>query len=258
VFRASNVVLTYEHSALRPRHESKSPPSDESFGLLFITGNKPADFKSKKKMTKVRKKAMGSYLQENKPKIADQGRTARIQGEGFTDSRAISVGSNEHDADVMIPNTEKTMILTDVRDTDDASNEPQGVDHDESEDPITFGRTPIDSTTVPSTSNLTLARSASDNEEEVCGELLDDDIADLEANGEDESQQVSQLDTVDPQLQHPVDQSPSPIASMSTLPQNIVVTSNPAEQKPRKLRASCDACSRAKVRKLYSLLKFHI
>jgi hypothetical protein len=245
VFRASNVVLTHEHSAPRPRPESKSPPSNKNFGLLFITDNTPADFKSKKNMT--------NYLQEKKPKIADQGRTARIQGEGFTDSRTISVGSNEQETDVMIPNADTIMILTDVRDADDASN-----DHDESEDPITFGRTPIDSTTVLSTSNLTLAPSASDDEEEVCGELLDDDIADLEASGEDESQQMSQLDTVDHQLQHPIDQSPSPIASMSTLPQNIKVTGNPTEQKPRKLRASCDACSRAKVRKLYSLLKFHI
>ncbi|KAF2739891.1 Zn-II 2Cys6 regulatory protein [Polyplosphaeria fusca] len=36
---------------------------------------------------------------------------------------------------------------------------------------------------------------------------------------------------------------------MSTMPPNAMVTSNPAgEQKPRKLRASCDACSRAKVK----------
>jgi len=58
-----------------------------------------------------------------------------------------------------------------------------------------------------------------------------------------------------PQQQYPIHQSPSPIASMSTLPQNTMITSNPAEQKPRKLRASCDACSRAKVRELNPLLE---
>ncbi|KAF2866778.1 hypothetical protein BDV95DRAFT_461099, partial [Massariosphaeria phaeospora] len=48
--------------------------------LLFITGNTPADFKSKKNMTKVRKKAMGSYLEkEKKPR-------ARVTSEDSTAS----------------------------------------------------------------------------------------------------------------------------------------------------------------------------
>ena len=53
-----------------------------------------------------------------------------------------------------------------------------------------------------------------------------------------------------PQQQFPVQQSPSPpMDNMSTLPPNALVTTNAAgEQKPRKLRASCDACSRAKVK----------
>lgn len=38
-----------------------------SSGLLFITGTSLEDFKSRKTMTKVRKKAMGSYLKEKRP-----------------------------------------------------------------------------------------------------------------------------------------------------------------------------------------------
>jgi hypothetical protein len=39
-----------------------------SDGLLFITGLSPEDFKSRQNMTRVRKKAMGSYLKEKKPR----------------------------------------------------------------------------------------------------------------------------------------------------------------------------------------------
>lgn len=50
--------------------------------------------------------------------------------------------------------------------------------------------------------------------------------------------------------QYPPQQSPSPpIETMSAIPQNTLVTRSPTgEPKPRKLRASCDACSRAKVK----------
>jgi hypothetical protein len=61
--------------------------------LLFITGNTPAELKSKKNMAKVRKKAMGSYLQEKQPKNPVQGRQSRIQSEASTDSDMYSVES---------------------------------------------------------------------------------------------------------------------------------------------------------------------
>lgn len=86
---------------------SKSTPANESNGLLFITGNTPAELKSKKNMTKVRKKAMGSYLEkEKKPKTAATGR-ARLHSEGSSDSRT-SIGSDQ-DA-VEIPNSEVLKI----------------------------------------------------------------------------------------------------------------------------------------------------
>jgi hypothetical protein len=51
--------------------------------------------------------------------------------------------------------------------------------------------------------------------------------------------------------QYPIQLSPSPpIDRRSTIPPPAMVTSAPIgpESKPRKLRASCDACSRAKVK----------
>jgi hypothetical protein len=74
--------------------------------LLFITGNTPAELKSKKNMTKVRKKAMGSYLQEKNPKRVVRGRMARMQSEGSTDSRTSSVGSNQHEPDGVNSNSD--------------------------------------------------------------------------------------------------------------------------------------------------------
>ncbi|PVH96416.1 hypothetical protein DM02DRAFT_119322 [Periconia macrospinosa] len=52
-------------------HEWTAPSTDQSNtslsnNLLFITGTTPADFKSKKNMTRIRKKAMGSYLTREK------------------------------------------------------------------------------------------------------------------------------------------------------------------------------------------------
>ncbi|CAI6245738.1 unnamed protein product [Periconia digitata] len=68
---------TMLHAPLSPlaNHPTQwSPPSTResdmplSSSLLFITGTTPADFKSKKNMTRIRKKAMGSYLtREKKP-----------------------------------------------------------------------------------------------------------------------------------------------------------------------------------------------
>ena len=58
-------------------------------------------------MTKVRKKAMGSYLEkEKKPKNSAQGQRSRLQSEDSTGSRA-SVGSDQQDVPVAhIPNSE--------------------------------------------------------------------------------------------------------------------------------------------------------
>ncbi|KAF2792877.1 hypothetical protein K505DRAFT_418159 [Melanomma pulvis-pyrius CBS 109.77] len=61
-------------SASRRPHTSTTTPANESNRLLFITGNTPAELKSKKNMTKVRKKAMSNYLEkEKKPRTAAAG-----------------------------------------------------------------------------------------------------------------------------------------------------------------------------------------
>ena len=73
--------------------------------MLFITGNTPAELKSKKNMTKVRKKAMGSYLQEKRPKNPVQGRQSRMQSEGSTDSRTHSVGSEQSEFEIVFSNS---------------------------------------------------------------------------------------------------------------------------------------------------------
>ncbi|KAF2240482.1 hypothetical protein BU26DRAFT_442516, partial [Trematosphaeria pertusa] len=81
-----------------------------SNGLLFITGNSPADFKSKKNMTKVRKKAMGSYLEkEKKPRdsLKEQEQRSRLTSVDSTGSRA-STSSEQQD---VISNTEAIRIF---------------------------------------------------------------------------------------------------------------------------------------------------
>ncbi|KAF2735487.1 hypothetical protein EJ04DRAFT_195372 [Polyplosphaeria fusca] len=85
----------YSTAPERPR-TSLSPQTNENEGnngLLFITGNKPADFKDKRAMTKVRKKAMASYLEKGrKPR-----QRARLHSEGSEESRT-SIGSGQQDA----------------------------------------------------------------------------------------------------------------------------------------------------------------
>lgn len=55
-------------------------------------------------MTKVRKQAMGSYLQDKKPKNAVQKRQSRAQRGASTDSKANSAASDQQETDVVNPN----------------------------------------------------------------------------------------------------------------------------------------------------------
>ncbi|KAL5462453.1 hypothetical protein PMIN06_001602 [Paraphaeosphaeria minitans] len=77
-------------------------------GLLFITGTSLEDFKSRKNMTSVRKKAMGSYLKE-KPKASQK--EQQSAGRWSTDSASsrASVGSDQKD---FISNSEAIMLMT--------------------------------------------------------------------------------------------------------------------------------------------------
>ncbi|KAF2686479.1 hypothetical protein K458DRAFT_198548 [Lentithecium fluviatile CBS 122367] len=77
------------------RGPSRSPPSNKRNanasspnGLLFITGTTPEEFKSKKNMTKVRKKAMGSYLEKGKQPREASRDSLRGVSEGSTYSRS--------------------------------------------------------------------------------------------------------------------------------------------------------------------------
>lgn len=89
----------------------KSPSSpvnaSSNNGLLFITSNNPADFKLKKVMTRVRKKAMGSYLEAVKPN--SHGRRSRLRSEDSTESRT-SVGSDQNETG-LISNEDALKIL---------------------------------------------------------------------------------------------------------------------------------------------------
>ena len=122
-------ALTDWPSALQPqpksKNKSKSPPANESHALLFITGNTPAELKSKKNMTKVRKKAMGSYLQDKKPKNATKGRQSRMQSEGSTDSRTTSVGSDQPEIEVVILNGEISKSARGKRSIDRRPSSPE-------------------------------------------------------------------------------------------------------------------------------------
>ncbi|KAF2639872.1 hypothetical protein P280DRAFT_402734, partial [Massarina eburnea CBS 473.64] len=79
--------------------KSTSPPTNETKAaandLTFITGTTPADFKTKKNMTTIRKKAMGSYLGKGKPRDSKKERR-RLSRETSTGSGA-SVGSDVQD-----------------------------------------------------------------------------------------------------------------------------------------------------------------
>ncbi|KAF1953388.1 hypothetical protein CC80DRAFT_420174 [Byssothecium circinans] len=66
-------------------NEPKPPAND----LLFITGTTPADFKTKKNMTRVRKKAMGSWLEKEKKPRDSKKEQRRQSREASTCSRAI-------------------------------------------------------------------------------------------------------------------------------------------------------------------------
>ena len=63
--------------------------------LLFITGMSPDDFKSRQNMTRVRRKAMGSYLREKRPRGASKEQKFGA-GEGLAHSRLDS-GSDQPD-----------------------------------------------------------------------------------------------------------------------------------------------------------------
>ncbi|KAF2652864.1 hypothetical protein K491DRAFT_560157, partial [Lophiostoma macrostomum CBS 122681] len=73
----------------------------------FITGNKPADFKARNVMTKVRKQAMGSYLQKEKKPRAQR---ARLQSEDSTGSRTSITSDQQESADGVLSNREALKI----------------------------------------------------------------------------------------------------------------------------------------------------
>ncbi|KAF2120439.1 hypothetical protein BDV96DRAFT_485209 [Lophiotrema nucula] len=78
---------------------------EDDGGFTFITANNPAGFKKKKIMTTVRKKAMGSYLQNEKERKPRQSR------EPSTGSRS-SIGSTEQEAvEAIIANEEALKIF---------------------------------------------------------------------------------------------------------------------------------------------------
>ncbi|KAL1607672.1 hypothetical protein SLS60_002607 [Paraconiothyrium brasiliense] len=88
-----------------------SPPNERnerngaSDGLLFITGTSLEDFKSTTNMTNVRKKAMGSYLKEKKPRGAQK--EHRGPKEDPSGSRS-SFGSDQQD---IISNSEAIRLM---------------------------------------------------------------------------------------------------------------------------------------------------
>lgn len=88
-----------------------SPPTNERNGapegLLFITGTSLEDFKSRKNMTNVRKKAMGSYLKEKKPRASQKEKQQRKPREDSAVSRT-SIGSDQQD---VIPNSEAIRLM---------------------------------------------------------------------------------------------------------------------------------------------------
>jgi hypothetical protein len=94
------------------QRKSTSPASSEGNGLLFITGNNPADFKKRNVMTQVRKKAMGSYLEsEKKPKR--DGRRSRLNSDdNDSNGSRASVGSDQLDStEAIISNNEALKIF---------------------------------------------------------------------------------------------------------------------------------------------------
>lgn len=76
-------------------------------GLLFITGTSLEDFKSRKNMTSVRKKAMGSYL-EKKPRVSRK--EQQSTGRSSIDSGSSLASSNSDQKDV-ISNTEAIRLM---------------------------------------------------------------------------------------------------------------------------------------------------
>ncbi|KAJ4301819.1 hypothetical protein N0V90_003915 [Kalmusia sp. IMI 367209] len=88
---------------MSPEPNERKGASD---GLLFITGTSLEDFKSRKNMTRVRKKAMGSYLKEKTPRGASKEQQYRST-EDSASSRS-SVGSDQQD---VISNSEALRLL---------------------------------------------------------------------------------------------------------------------------------------------------
>ncbi|KAF2447506.1 hypothetical protein P171DRAFT_382390, partial [Karstenula rhodostoma CBS 690.94] len=91
--------------------QSMCPPPNERNGasdgeLLFITGTSLEDFKSRKNMTIVRKKVMGTYLKDKKPRRSQK----EQQGSSSIDSAGSreGVGSDQQD---VISNSEAMRLM---------------------------------------------------------------------------------------------------------------------------------------------------
>ncbi|KAH7414456.1 hypothetical protein DE146DRAFT_674019 [Phaeosphaeria sp. MPI-PUGE-AT-0046c] len=101
---------TFTWSPMPPQqqeHNANKEPDNDG-GLIFITGGKPADFKSKRVMTTVRKKAMDAYLKsDGKPTKKSKSSSGRSRFSSVdSDSRGsirskLSVGSQ--DAELVQP-----------------------------------------------------------------------------------------------------------------------------------------------------------
>ncbi|KAI8941294.1 hypothetical protein NX059_002523 [Plenodomus lindquistii] len=72
-----------------PTEKKAAATPPDNGGFTFITAGKPADFKSKRTMTQVRKKAMGSFLEKGKSKDG----VSRDSAEG---SNSVTSGASQH------------------------------------------------------------------------------------------------------------------------------------------------------------------
>lgn len=84
----------------RPRNKKvKSPPktaeAPSNGDFTFITGNKPADFRSKKTMTAVRRKAMDSFLKTDKSKDGASRSSAERSNSDASDTQ-VPPGAAQH------------------------------------------------------------------------------------------------------------------------------------------------------------------
>ncbi|KAH7114465.1 hypothetical protein B0J11DRAFT_511191 [Dendryphion nanum] len=95
------------NNAPQQQRKSNTPSSNEGASkVVWITGTNPDDFKKRHVMTKIRKKAMASHLDQKRPKqnASKEPSRPRQHSEGSTASRA-SVGSNKN-ADDITPTSE--------------------------------------------------------------------------------------------------------------------------------------------------------